>query len=136
IGVMIDDLTSRGITEPYRMFTSRAEYRLSLRADNADQRLTPLGIELGIVGSARQQRFEQRRSEMESIVKLLQEHSLTPTEANRMGFRINQDGIRRSAYELLSHIDITIDRLAEVWPELRSFSAEARQMAEIDARYA
>jgi len=136
IGVMIDDLTSRGISEPYRMFTSRAEYRLSLRADNADQRLTPLGIELGIVGNTRQQRFEQRRSEMESIVKLLQGHSLTPTEANRLGFRINQDGIRRSAYELLSHIDITIDRLAEVWPELRSFSAEARQMAEIDARYA
>ena len=136
IGVMIDDLTSRGITEPYRMFTSRAEYRLSLRADNADSRLTPIGIELGLVAGDRQQRFLARETEMNVGRSLMQSLTLTPTEAGRHDLRINLDGQRRSAYELLSFPDIGFGRLALVWPELSSLSPQAQETLEIEARYA
>ncbi len=136
IGVMLDDLTSRGVTEPYRMFTSRAEYRLSLRADNADVRLTPLGVALGLVGPDRRQRFEQWSAEMRAAREKLGELKLSPNEAASRGIRINQDGVRRSAYDLLAYPDIDFARLAAVWPELQAFSVRVRDAVEIEAGYA
>jgi tRNA uridine 5-carboxymethylaminomethyl modification enzyme len=137
IGVMIDDLTSRGVTEPYRMFTSLAEYRLSLRADNADARLTPLGLELGLVGDARQHRFADWAEDMRTARKRLTALNLSPNEAAVQGIRINQDGVRRSGYDLLAYPDIDYGRLAAVWPdELAGFSARVREAIEIEAGYA
>ena len=137
IGVMIDDLTSRGVTEPYRMFTSRAEYRLSLRADNADVRLTPLGIELGLVATRRRDRFMAWSDEMQAARDQLKALKLSPNEAGTHGIRINQDGVRRSAYDLLAYPDIDYARLAKVWPqELGRFSLRVSEAVEIEAGYA
>lgn len=136
IGVMIDDLTSRGVTEPYRMFTSRAEYRLSLRADNADVRLTPIALTLGIVGANRSRRFEAWSAEMRAAREKLSILKLSPNEAANRGIRINQDGVRRSAYDLLAYPDIDFPRLATVWPELAAFSDRVRDAIEIEAGYA
>jgi len=137
IGVMIDDLTSRGVTEPYRMFTSRAEYRLSLRADNADVRLTPLGIELGLVGVARRDRFATWSEEMQTARDRLKSLKLSPNEAASLGIRINLDGVRRCAYDLLAFPDINYGRLAKIWPgELGVFSARVCEAVEIEAGYA
>ena len=113
IGVMIDDLISRGVQEPYRMFTSRAEYRLRLRADNADQRLTPLGLALGCVGSGRERVFKEKAQILSTSEALLKELSLTPSEAGNHGLRLNQDGRRRSAYDLLSLAEIELADLAK-----------------------
>jgi tRNA uridine 5-carboxymethylaminomethyl modification enzyme len=136
IGVMIDDLTSRGIAEPYRMFTSRAEYRLSLRADNADMRLTPVGVELGCIGAARRTRFESWQSAYDAGRTLLQSLSVTPTEGRRFGLRLNQDGQRRSAFEILSYPDQTIAGLKPLWPELQTIDGRVIEALEIDAAYA
>ena len=136
IGVMIDDLTSRGITEPYRMFTSRAEYRLSLRADNADMRLTPGGIALGCVGEARRQRFEAWRASYQAGRQLLQSLAITPSEGKRFGLRLNQDGQRRSAFEILSYPDQSIAALTSLWPELEKIDRKVVEALEIDAAYA
>ena len=136
LGVMIDDLISRGISEPYRMFTSRAEYRLRLRADNADQRLTPLGIEVGCVGGQRARAFEEKRGRLEAGHVLLQRLSLTPTEAIRHGLQINQDGRRRNALELLSYPGVDLARLAAIWPEIRGLEPGIAQQLEVDGRYA
>lgn len=136
IGVMVDDLTSRGITEPYRMFTSRAEYRLSLRADNADMRLTPTGISIGCVSDARQARFEQWRGQFDAGRTLLKQLSITPSEGNRLGLKLNQDGQRRTAFELLSYPDQTIDALLPLWPELKDIPQTVVEALEIDAAYA
>ncbi|MCJ8149568.1 tRNA uridine-5-carboxymethylaminomethyl(34) synthesis enzyme MnmG [Shinella sedimenti] len=137
IGVMIDDLTSRGVTEPYRMFTSRAEYRLSLRADNADVRLTPSGIELGIVGREREVRFSSWSDDMRITREKLHSLKLSPNEAASHGIRLNQDGVRRSAYELLAYPDIDYKRLAAVWPEiLGNVPGRVSQAVEIEAAYA
>jgi len=136
IGVMIDDLVSRGISEPYRMFTSRAEYRLKLRADNADQRLTGLGIEVGCVGNKRSAAFEVKHSLLKAGRTLLDRLSMTPTEARKQGLEINQDGRRRTAFEYLSYTEIDLARLCRVWPELDNISASIRSQLEIDARYA
>src|SRR6185312_9999124 len=102
LGVMIDDLVTRGVTEPYRMFTSRAEYRLRLRADNADQRLTPLGVDLGCVGAARRVAYEAKAAGLADAAAMLRGSSLTPTEAGRHGLEVNRDGRRRSAFDLLT----------------------------------
>lgn len=135
IGVMIDDLVTRGVAEPYRMFTSRAEYRLTLRADNADQRLTRLGEKAGLVGSRRMQAFRQKEDALVAARRRLDAVSLTPTEARRAGLNINQDGRRRSAFELLSYPDIEFDQLIAIWPDLEAIApAIARQIA-VDARY-
>ncbi|GAB4523298.1 MAG: tRNA uridine-5-carboxymethylaminomethyl(34) synthesis enzyme MnmG [Roseibium sp.] len=136
IGVMIDDLVTRGITEPYRMFTSRAEYRLSLRADNADQRLTPLGIAAGFVSETRQQAFEAKMTRIGEARDLLRRLTVTPSEARKKGLPVNQDGIRRSAFDLLSYPDVTYDRLVGVWPELEAIDPAIAEQVATDALYA
>ncbi|OLP54017.1 tRNA uridine-5-carboxymethylaminomethyl(34) synthesis enzyme MnmG [Rhizobium rhizosphaerae] len=136
IGVMLDDLTSRGVSEPYRMFTSRAEYRLSLRADNADLRLTPEAIALGCVGSERRERFTQWHQRFEERRAQLKELSVTPTEARRAGLELNQDGQRRSAYDLLSYAHYDWQTIARLWPEMASVERKLTDILEIDAQYA
>ena len=136
IGVMIDDLTSRGISEPYRMFTSRAEFRLSLRADNADVRLTPLGIKIGCVSAKRASRFEGYLQELQSGLDLLRTVSVSPRDALLKGMQINQDGRRRTGLEILSYPDTTILGLTTIWPELASIAPTVIEALEIHATYA
>lgn len=135
IGVMIDDLITRGVTEPYRMFTSRAEYRLSLRADNADQRLTPLGLTLGCVSDDRKRVFNDKRERLASGKAACAAKSITPMQAKDFGIKINQDGKRRSALDLLTYPDITLTTLTEIWPELSVIPQTIRTQIENDARY-
>ncbi|RUM24697.1 tRNA uridine-5-carboxymethylaminomethyl(34) synthesis enzyme MnmG [Rhizobium vallis] len=136
IGVMIDDLTSRGVTEPYRMFTSRAEYRLTLRADNADMRLTPLGMQLGCVSGERAQRFTSYQAEIEAGRALLNSLTATPNEARRAGLNINLDGQRRTAYDLLSYPNYDLAQLRKVWPEpLSAIAPKVAEALEIEAGY-
>ena len=135
IGVLVDDLVTHGVTEPYRMFTSRAEFRLSLRVDNADERLTELGTRLGVVGSQRQAAFEARNREIASLRERLQGLWLTPREAEAAGLQLNRDGIRRSAYQILSYPDVSFEQLAGVWPELQTYSAPVIARVTADAVY-
>ncbi len=135
IGVMIDDLVTRGVAEPYRMFTSRAEYRLSLRADNADQRLTRTGIDIGCVGERRRLAFEQKMERLEKYRAILENCSMTPNEAVHAGIAVNQDGIRRNGMEFLSRKDVSFAGLAEIWPELEGAPKEISDQLERDAVY-
>jgi tRNA uridine 5-carboxymethylaminomethyl modification enzyme len=136
LGVMIDDLVTRGVTEPYRMFTSRAEYRLSLRADNADQRLTGKGIALGCVGAERQRHFDSRMAEIGEARALAQSLSLTPNEAAKHGLALNHDGQRRTAFELMSYPQIAAGDLTRVWPQLGLLRPAILEQIETDAKYA
>jgi len=135
LGVMIDDLVTRGITEPYRMFTSRAEYRLTLRADNADQRLTDKGIALGCVGQARSERHRDKMAALAAAKALAKSLTMTPNEAARHGLALNRDGHRRSAFELLAYPEIEWDVLRGVWPELSAIDPTIAVHLEIDAKY-
>jgi tRNA uridine 5-carboxymethylaminomethyl modification enzyme len=135
LGVMIDDLVTRGITEPYRMFTSRAEYRLTLRADNADQRLTDKGIALGCVGQARRLRHNSKMAALEAAKKLAKSLTLTPNEAARHGLALNRDGQRRSAFELMAYPEVGWDQVRGIWPELSAIDPAIAVHLEIDAKY-
>jgi tRNA uridine 5-carboxymethylaminomethyl modification enzyme len=136
LGVMIDDLVTRGVTEPYRMFTSRAEYRLSLRADNADDRLTPRGMTLGCVGAARADLYRARAEKLARARALLESVSLTSSAALKQGLPVNQDGQRRSGFALLALPEVSVARLCEIWPELGEIDAKSAERIETDARYA
>ena len=136
IGVMIDDLVTKGVSEPYRMFTARAEYRLSLRADNADQRLTEKGIAAGLVGSRRRQAFGDKMATLQAARAKAASWQLTPNEAARHGLHIRADGVRRSMSELLAYPSIDWDDLAAIWPEMNGWAHPIRAQIETDARYA
>jgi tRNA uridine 5-carboxymethylaminomethyl modification enzyme len=136
IGVMIDDLVTLGTREPYRMFTSRAEYRLRLRADNADQRLTPKGLAAGCIGEERRRSFSEKERALGRAREMVNALRAGPRELAKHGLRISQDGVVRTAGELLAFPDVTIGALAAVWPELRSVAPEVAAQVEIDSRYA
>jgi tRNA uridine 5-carboxymethylaminomethyl modification enzyme len=136
LGVLTDDLVTKGVSEPYRMFTSRAEYRLTLRADNADRRLTPLGLALGCVGPERARRYAEKARALDEANHLLDQFTLTPPQARAHGLEVNQDGIPRSARDLLRYPGIDVERLAAIWPDLGRFGADVREQLEIDALYA
>jgi tRNA uridine 5-carboxymethylaminomethyl modification enzyme len=135
LGVMIDDLVTRGISEPYRMFTSRAEYRLTLRADNADQRLTDKGIALGCIGQARSERHRDKMAALAAAKRLAKSLTMTPNEAAKHGLALNRDGHRRSAFELLAYPEIEWDVLRGIWPELSAVDPSIAVHLEIDAKY-
>jgi tRNA uridine 5-carboxymethylaminomethyl modification enzyme len=136
LGVMIDDLITHGVTEPYRMFTSRAEFRLSLRCDNADLRLTPRGSEIGCIGPERQRLFSDRLAKLNDLKEKLLQLKLTPGEAEQYGIQINRDGVRRSAFSILSYPDVRFADLGRIWPELSNFESGISDQIEIDAKYA
>ena len=136
IGVLIDDLVTKGVTEPYRMFTSRAEYRLTLRADNADQRLTPVGEGAGCVGGSRSAAFTRKMARLETARKTMRALNITPNEAQKHGLAVRLDGVRRTAMDLLSLPDVDLPKLAAIWPELGGLDAHIADQLEIDSQYA
>ncbi|MDI9349505.1 MAG: tRNA uridine-5-carboxymethylaminomethyl(34) synthesis enzyme MnmG [Candidatus Symbiobacter sp.] len=136
LGVMIDDLITKGADEPYRMFTSRAEYRLRLRADNADLRLTPMGVTAGCVGTARQQKFAARAAEMAAAKTQSEQWRISPSELARMGFEVRQDGIMRTAFDVLRLPNIGLDGVSKIWPEMARYSEQTRQGLAAESLYA
>ncbi len=136
LGVMVDDLVTRGVSEPYRMFTSRAEFRLHLRSDNADQRLTALGIEAGLVGSVRAVHFAVRQDRLKAARRMLDRLTASPTEARRAGLAVNADGQTRSAFALMSYPDVEVSDLVGLWPEIATIDPPILEQVGIDAQYA
>ncbi|MBR4126996.1 MAG: tRNA uridine-5-carboxymethylaminomethyl(34) synthesis enzyme MnmG [Alphaproteobacteria bacterium] len=135
LGVMIDDLTTKGVDEPYRMFTSRAEYRLLLRSDNADMRLTPKGIAIGCVGEKRRKAFEEKAEALKIARQKLNAIGGTPGELEKLGFEVNKDGSHRNGFDLLAYGEIDWKKLSAVWPELKDTRADVVEQLEIEARY-
>ncbi len=136
LGVMIDDLVTKGVSEPYRMFTARAEYRLSLRADNADQRLTPKGIATGLVGAGRAQAFEAKMQDLEEARAVATKLNMTPNQAAQYGLALNADGVRRNLFDLLAYPQIDFETMATIWPEIAAWPEPIRSQIETDAQYA
>jgi tRNA uridine 5-carboxymethylaminomethyl modification enzyme len=136
VGVMVDDLVTRGVSEPYRMFTSRAEFRLHLRSDNADQRLTPTGIAVGLVSGRRREMFEARRAALAQGREKLETATITPSAARGAGVMVNADGVMRTAFELLSYPDVAASDLARLWPDLVTIDPLILEQLSVDAQYA
>jgi len=136
VGVLIDDLITRGTKEPYRMFTSRAEYRLVLRADNADQRLTSRGLGVGLVGSERREVFARKMSALAKAREQVKSLTFTPNELAERGFKVNRDGVRRSIFDLLAYPEASMEKIADLWPGVRGLEPAVAEQIEIDGRYA